>query len=546
MGTAPAPAAATPAAATPAAATRAPDGVTAPEGSREQRPPVAAVTGPPAAAAPDRRPLPWGWPVAGALALLASAPLSDNSFLTHLATGRVLLDGGLPAVNPFLRSGGDFPVPSWWWSGLLAVAERTGGGTGIRLMVVALAATLGGLLVRLVRPLPSAAGTTAVPGPSSIAVLVPVTLVVLCLLPFLTPRPHLAGFVLLALALVVQAERRSAWWLVPVVATWVNVHGTWLYGLVVLGLLCAADVVDGPRAGWARGAALRRSAAVVGAAALGAALGGLLYPERLRLVGLPFEQLGDDRARAALAGFSEWQAAGAGHPLTWILLALGLMAVVATVRSHRWAGATAAVLFVALGLSAGRLLPVAAIVLVPWAAGALAPATAAAPASGGGAGSRRGGGADRATLAVRGVGLALGLAAVVAVAVTPAYDLSAYPVAAVRWLDERGLVGDPEVVLVSHDYTGNYLEFRNGPGVGVWVDDRAGTDLALDYSTLNRLRPGWREALGRSGAQVVLWNDTRPLTAELGADPDWVTAARIDGFTVFCRTSLARRCAATP
>ncbi|MFZ4519906.1 MAG: hypothetical protein ACOYOP_16065 [Microthrixaceae bacterium] len=482
-----------------------------------------------------RRPrrLPWGWPVAGLLALLAAAPLSDNSFLTHLATGRVLLADGLPATNPFLRSGGDFPVPSWWWSGALAVAERVGDGTAIRLLVVALAAVLGALLVRLVR--------AAAPEASPVAVLVPVSLVVLCLLPFLTPRPHLAGFLLLALALVVVGERRSAWWLVPVLATWVNVHGTWLYGLVVLALLCASDVIDGPRAEWDRRAALRRSAAVVGAAVLGTVIGGALYPDRFRLVGLPFEQFGDERARMALAGFSEWQPAGASHPLTWVLVALGLMAVVATVRTRRWAAACSSVVLLGFGLSAGRLLPVAAIVLLPWAAGALggAPSPSAGPAGGAGV-------TARAVTALRVVGAALGIAAVGVAVATPAYDLSAYPVAAVDWLDARGLVGDPSVVLVSHDYTGNYLEFRDGPGARVWVDDRPGDELAIAYATLNHLRPGWRDALDRSRAQVVLWNDTRPLTAELARDPGWVTAARLDGFTVFCRAPMADRCATGP
>jgi len=42
--------------------------------------------------------------VAGLLAFVAARPLTDNSFLTHLATGRLILDSGVPTSNPFLYS----------------------------------------------------------------------------------------------------------------------------------------------------------------------------------------------------------------------------------------------------------------------------------------------------------------------------------------------------------------------------------------------------------------------------------------------------------
>ncbi len=66
--------------------------------------------------------------VAAALfALIAARPLADNSLLTHLATGRLIVESGVPTTNPFLYTSTDFPVPSWWWSILLAVADGLGG-----------------------------------------------------------------------------------------------------------------------------------------------------------------------------------------------------------------------------------------------------------------------------------------------------------------------------------------------------------------------------------------------------------------------------------
>ena len=89
------------------------------------------------------------WVFAGLSALIAAAPISDNSFLTHLATGRLILDSGLPNQNPFLYSSTDFPVPSYWWSILLGAVDWAAGATGLRLLTAGLAGLLGALLVRM-------------------------------------------------------------------------------------------------------------------------------------------------------------------------------------------------------------------------------------------------------------------------------------------------------------------------------------------------------------------------------------------------------------
>ncbi|MFM7064455.1 MAG: hypothetical protein ACKO04_13320, partial [Actinomycetes bacterium] len=286
--------------------------------------------------------------VGAAAALVASRPLADNSFFTHLATGRLLVDGTFPRTNPFLWTGTGFPMPSWWWSGVLGLLDTTVGAAGIRLLAGVLAFSLGVLLVRLTRRFgPDAARPSDVSdasGPAGpvgdrtlLAVVAPPAVALFALYPYLNARPQVAGFVLLALTVVVWRERRSPWWLVPVFVTWVNVHGTWLYGLLVLGLLVVAEAVDARRLA-------RRAGELAAAAVGGTVLGGLLYPERFELLLLPTRQFGDAVEREAIRSYREWAPLEVGDPVGWAFAALVLAAVWGCVRTRRWAMAGVALL----------------------------------------------------------------------------------------------------------------------------------------------------------------------------------------------------------
>jgi len=467
--------------------------------------------------------------VAGVLAFVAARPLADNSFLTHLATGRIILADGFPTTNPFLYSSTDFPVPSWLWSLVLGLVDAVGGGATIRVLTAVLAATLGLLVVRLTRPdgqpgrgssAESAAGQR-----SLLSVALPAVCALVTLMPFLNGRPQLPGYLFLAVTVLVVKERRSPWWLLPTFAVWLNVHGTWMYGVAVLGLLLASQVIDDRR--------IRRiqlGCAVT--AALGLLLGGVVGPEPFRLIGLPFEQFGDERARRAISSYVEWQPSGWGHPLTWMLVAMGLVAVFGAVRSRRWGALVGTVAMVVLGLSAGRLLPLAAITLVPWVStGLVLLSTSDSMMIPDG---------PRARLVAR-AGAVIGLLSLLWIALTPAYDMSSYPVQAVDWLQGRGLAGSSDVRVASHDFVGNYLDWRFGERANTFVDDRAGVDAILDYAVLKDLDPGWRAALERTDADVIIWQSDEKLPAHL-VQPDWYRAGDFGEFSVFCRSSIAERC----
>lgn len=473
---------------------------------------------------------------AGLLALAASGPISDNSLLTHIATGRLQSSGGLPTLNPFLVSSSDFPVPSWWWSAALGWAERFAGLGAVRLFTVAVAALTGWLVLRCSRP----AGRPATPARSALVQVLPAAMVLVILTPWMNARPHLGGFVLLAVALVVWRERRSPWWLVAVFALWVNVHGSWLYGIAVLGLLWVAEILDARELSFER---LRWLAGVAG----GIVAGGVFYPERFRLVLLPTEQFGSSEARAAIRVYREWAPAGFSSPWVWVFVMLAGLALLGAIRSRGAAGGAetsgsgistglrfgsviAVVALGALGLSALRLLPVAAIALAAFAAEGVS------------AISRL----DPPPLAVRRLIAGLGILALVGAGVSawssPHVDLSRYPVDEVDWLEERNLVATENVRMIQNDWVGNYLEFRFGEEANVWVDDRSSAPTMIDYVRLRGLAEGWQEALDRADPDVVLWQIEDPLPAELAGLPEWDVALTTDRFRVLCHARIASRC----
>ena len=68
-------------------------------------------------------------------AALASGPLNDNSFFTHLATGRLILDEGrVPTEDPytFTAVGEPWTVQSWLAAVAYAGFERMAGTLGLR------------------------------------------------------------------------------------------------------------------------------------------------------------------------------------------------------------------------------------------------------------------------------------------------------------------------------------------------------------------------------------------------------------------------------
>lgn len=429
------------------------------------------------------------------------SPLADNSFLTHLAAGRLILEeGGIPRFDPFsfTAAGEPWVVQSWLATAVYAALDRFVGGHGVLVLQAGLTTALALLVVRLTRPCAS---------------LLPRVLIVACALGVgmgsWAERPLTIGLVCLAVALAATVRQVHPRWLLLVFPLWVNVHGSFPLGLVALGCMAAGAALDAEDRSRGRLAKLPPVQAL-GFAVLGTVLGatGPLGP---RLLTFPVELLGRTEV---LANVVEWQAPSFTEGWQRVWLVQLVVAVALVVRRPSWQAGLPLAFFGAASLLAARNIPLASLVILPgMARGAMGLGTFSV---------RRP--SPVATAAVA-------LAALSAVLVTfqaagrPAFDLEIYPARPLALVEDRGR-------LASHDFVGNWLEATLGRESAVFYDDRFDlypSAVSADYKLLLDGEPGWARVLDGYAIDTVVWRRDKPLAALVTASPDWqvVTSDRL-------------------
>ena len=463
-----------------------------------------------------RRVLPsWPW-LLGLAALfraLASpaALLNDPDTYLHIAAGRwMLAHHALPTADPWSHT---MPGASWLsaeWLGEMTLAaawSAAGWGAVVVLTAASFALTVALLAAFLLRRLP--------PPAAVVATLAAAMLV----LPHLLARPHVLAMPCLvlccgALFAARDDERGPPWLVLPAVALWANLHGSFMFGLALAGFL-AAEAVLRPAPGRSRLTEARRWGGFV-AASLAAALlnphgiWALIQP--LRLIAMP----------ALQSGFLEWAPANlASFPALEIWL-LGAVALGFVLRPRLpWTRLVLLLGLFHLALSHVRHADLLGLVAPLAVAGGLGPALAALlPAAGSPLLRAAAALARPSRLPSRAVIVALALLASLPIlrhpplragdAVTPAAAL-----AAAQRLDLTGPVFNSEAY-------GGYLIFS---GVPVFIDGRIemyGNDFLAAYiaaeqgdtTTLSGL-------LDRYHIEWTLLRAGSPAVAALDRLPGW-------------------------
>lgn len=452
-----------------------------------------------------------GWLLAVVGFMVGARPIADNSFLTHLATGHLILARhGVPGADPYsaTAAGEPWTVQSWLVSVVYAVLDGTLGPWAIRAFHGVLAAGIVLGLWRLVAPARQLVTRVA---------LVTATIVIGTAL--WSPRPLLVGLAALVLTLQVVQGFRPRWWLVPLFWVWVNSHGSFALGLALVAAVAVGAAVD-QRRWWPRTEARTCLAAAAGA------LLGTLNPLGWRLLWFPAELL---RRGGSLRRVAEWRAPDFQSVPEQVYLLLLVLVVLAAARRASWRQLVPVLGFYAAGLMAVRNLGLASLVLVAL----------LAPSLSGLRGGLEGRGSAPLTRILGALAATALAVSVVTVAVSPALVLTSYPTSSVDWLAERRLVATDGLRLGHRETVGNYLTWRFGTEARVFMDDRFDfypADVIGDHNALV-LGGDMAPVLERRRFDVVLWAAESPLARWLARDPDW-DVVRIDGdWIVACRRS---------
>ena len=284
-----------------------------------------------------------------ALSVFAAQAIRDNSFLWHIRSGAVQLDGiRVLTEDVFTGSaaGQAWRTQSWLVEIGYAQLERWWPGLGwVAWMVFAVAAATFALV-----------GLTIYGKTRSVFVIVPWLFVFAWLLgPFTVPRPVLFSFLLLAALVLVLALGEAAWFLVvPLVWIWAAVHGYWVLGIGLVFL-----------------EAIRLGTRKLAAIGVVAAVAASLTAHGLGVWAVLSDFAGNGEA---LGVISEWQPPDFGsiYHGPFLLLILGVLVAAARGRIGLRDLIVLAP-FLLYGLTARRAIPVAVIVTISGAALAWTP-----------------------------------------------------------------------------------------------------------------------------------------------------------------------------
>lgn len=452
------------------------------------------------------------WLLAGALVYLSFGftEMMGSDLWWHLAGGRELVQtGSLWLVDDWSYSELGEPWHNHEWLADL-IFYGWASLAGVASLVVWKWLLMVSSFVLLQRVL------TALSGNAAAALLAGIAAIMLAA-PFLDMRPQLYGLLGIALLLNLCLEREPRLWeLLPLFLLWSNLHGSFVFGLMLLGILVFP---------WRDPTLPRlRRAALVCLFCVGICL---INPDGLRIFWLPLVYaLNDDSPYRSIAEWrSPFEKGGIQSPLYPYSLVVAAALVLGWVLPfvRRAVPFNPAVLALALLTAAMSMTSRRFIIL--WAVAfalLLAPALAV-------------------VLRQRALQLAA-LPILLCVCIWASLRLAPYslrPVVAFHYLTAE--YSYPEGMtdfVLSNKLAGNtfayynwggYLHWRTDGALKVFIDGRANTlfddETYLDYVSVLALRPGWLEKIEESGAQLVFWTHARGgrrLTQRLMQTRRWI------------------------
>jgi hypothetical protein len=488
---------------------------------------------------------------------LAQRLLGDAGIGWHIRTGELILKTrSMPRVDSFSVTMQGKPWYAWEWLYEAAVGgvHRVAGLNGVVLANAGLIALTFALLLRRMRA--RGAGLA-----------VAMSLLLLAMFAssiHLLARPHVASW-LMTLAWFVVLERfersgngRALWWLPVSMLVWVNLHGGFVVGLVLLGIYLVSACLNW--AGKSPGRALaKRRARLLVAAGAGVAAATLVNPYGYSLHIHIYHYLTD---RFLMRHIEEFAAPNFHHLAPRCFAAIVVLTLAGTAAAWRRTPVSEwliVALAVFSGLRSARNIPWSSMLLVLLAAPYIAEMVSRGSRGEVGAKGMRGVASRWVELSLRMSALDRSLrghawaAALVAGGVWAAlhggylgrtkvmdaqFDAKRFPAGAVDFLVRSG-VRDP---VFTPDRWGGYLIYRLYPRVLVVVDDRHdlyGAEFFRNYLKVIHAERGWEQALAEMHPDWVLLPAKSGLADVVAQTPQWTLAYRDETSVLYRRAGKA-------
>jgi hypothetical protein len=442
-----------------------------------------------------------GLAAAGAAFVATLTRPHNPDTIWHLAMGRwIVTHRAIPDISQFYYSttsgyGYDY---SWLSQAVLFGAHRLLGGAGTAILTSVVAGFIFYLLYRLLER-------------NSTNMLVNFAVLGLALMTItihLSGRPVMFTVALFTLEVFilsgfVQSRGRLVWLIPPMTALWVNLHPG--FAVAPLAILAFLPLVRGARDRWILAACLAGTGAAV-----------MLNPYGWRMYLMPLETA---RSLPLLQGLTEWGGVSTWQTVVWG----GLVALVCCGLSLRRQPIPVILLVALAALAAGvsnRFMPLFGVVAVFALGRTLLPAVMPA--------LRRFRPIRKSDVKFETVGgwfwaiaIPLLLAGAVRLRVSPmelGFDLSGFPTAAIRYIEDRNC---PDNLFVRERWSG-YLLWAM-PDRKLFFDGKGGfsPEAAEAHAEFVKIEPGWRGVAERNGVSTFLLERDSPLTVVLSEAGDW-------------------------
>jgi len=465
------------------------------------------------------------------LGALAPRLFRDGGTGWHVRTGQIILSShAIPRIDPFSVSSTGKTWYAWEWLADVAMGAtfQSAGLYGVSFLAALIIAATFAMLFTMLRQ-------------RHTGLFLSVVLVLLAISGstiHMFARPHVASWLLMLLWLrILESARetgryRRLFWLPAVMLIWVNLHGGFLLGFVLLAIYwCDTKWVDSEDARLGHSNGERMLSYVT----LASAFTSLINPFGYRIYTHIYQYLGDSFLMNHIQEFQSPNFHGAAERC---FLALVLLAVLGIAVSQRTL--TARHLLILLfaiyaGVFASRNIPTSSM-LIALVIGPLLSSTlqrdrsqSTIPSTLGRILTLQDRVAQTDEKVRHGLWIAVGVALLLCVTfrggtlgpvrMAAQFEPARFPVEAVNFIQSQRIT-DP---VFSIDQWGGYLVFRLYPAK-VMVDDRHdlyGAQFFQRYLDIVRVQPGWMQDLQSMNAQLILVPSNSSLAGALESIPGW-------------------------